>query len=177
MPAPDAKPVLQSPRLRLRAPAPPDAPRIAELASDPDIARMTTRMPYPYGLKDAEAFIERTLNQDLRRDVTFLVESQADGPVGMLGFFTEGPVGPELGYWIGRPCWGRGYATEAAATALDWAHRSWGKRAIVAGFFTDNAASGRVLEKTGFLHTGVVESRWSEARGAEAPTRLMVRIA
>lgn len=177
MAVPDATPVLHARRLRLRAPLPADAPRIAQLACDPAIARMTTRMPYPYGLDDAEAFIERTRVQDLSRDVTFLVEADGEGPVGMLGFFTEGPVGPEFGYWFGRAWWGRGYATEAAEAALDWAHRIWGKRAILAGFFADNPASRRVLEKAGFLHTGVVEQRWSEARGAEAPTRLMVWLA
>lgn len=176
MAAADATPTLRSPRLKLRAPARADAPRLAELACDLDIARMTTRMPYPYELEDAEAFIGRTEGQDPRRDMTFVVETEDEGPVGALGFFTETAVGPELGYWIGRPCWGRGYATEAAEVALDWAHRVWGKRAILAGFFTDNPASRRVLEKTGFLHTGVVEPRWSQARGAEAPTRLMVRL-
>lgn len=175
MAAADAAPVLNSRRLRLRAPAAADARRIADLACDPEISRMTTRMPYPYGLEDAEAFIERVQQQDVRRDVTFVVDD-GDGPVGMLGFFTESAVGPEIGYWFGRPCWGRGYATEAAQVALDWAQRSWGKRIVTAGFFTDNPASSRVLEKAGFLHTGVVEARWSLARGAEAPTRIMVRL-
>lgn len=176
MAVPDAPPVLRSRRLTLRAPKPHDAARIASLACDRDIARMTTRMPYPYGLQDAEAFVERVGQQDLRRDVTFLVEADGEGPVGMVGFFTEGAVGPELGYWFGRPSWGRGYATEAAEAALDWAHHSWGKRAVVAGFFTDNTPSQRVLEKTGFLPTGVVERRWSLARGTEAPTRMMIRL-
>lgn len=170
-----AVPVLQSPRLRLRAPRREDAPRIAELAADRDIARMTTRMPHPYALADAEGFVERASTADLRRDATFVVED-GDGVVGALGFFTDGGPGPELGYWIGRPCWGRGYATEAAEAALEWAHERWGKRVVVAGYFADNPASGRVLEKTGFLPTGVVESRWSDARGAQAPTRLMVRL-
>lgn len=176
MAIPDAAPLLRSARLRLRAPAPADASRIAELASDPDIARMTTRMPFPYALEDAEAFIERTQHQDLRRDVTFVIESEADGPLGMLGFYTETSVGPELGYWLGRRCWGQGYATEAAQAALDWAQHGWGKRAVIAGHFTDNGASGRVLEKLGFMPTGVVERRWSLARGAEAPTRMLVRL-
>jgi RimJ/RimL family protein N-acetyltransferase len=176
MAAADATPTLRSQRLILRAPTRADAPRLAELACDPDIARMTTRMPYPYGLQDAEAFVARTANQDPGRDMTFLLDADGEGPVGALGFFTETPVGPELGYWLGRSCWGRGYATEAAQVALDWAERGWGKRAVVAGFFTDNPASHRVLEKTGFLYTGVVEPRWSLARGEEAACRMMVRI-
>ena len=49
----EAIPVIESRRLTLRAPAPQDAPRLARLASDPDIARMTTRMPHPYSLTEA----------------------------------------------------------------------------------------------------------------------------
>ena len=170
-----AAPVLTSARLRLRTPRSEDAPRIAELAADRDIARMTTRMPHPYSLADAKSFVSRCADKDPERDATFLVESD-DGPIGALGFFTDSGPGPELGYWIGRPYWGRGYATEAAEAALTWAHGQWSKRVVVAGYFEDNPASRRVLDKLGFLPTGVVESRWSDARGAEARTRLMVRL-
>ena len=58
MSIPDGPPVISTARLRLRAPKPEDAPRIADLANDPGVARMTTRMPHPYGLSDAEAFLQ-----------------------------------------------------------------------------------------------------------------------
>lgn len=171
----EAAPVLHAGRLQLRPARREDATQIAELASDLDIARMTTRMPHPYTLADAEAFIERAVHKDPKRDVTFVIDD-GSGPVGALGLFTDDGPWPELGYWIGRPVWGRGYATEATETALGWAERSWGKRAVTAGYFEDNPASRRVLEKTGFLPTGVTENRWSLARGGDAPTRLMVRL-
>ena len=82
-----------------------------------------------------------------------------------------------MGYWIGRPYWGQGYATEAATAALAWAGAGWGKRLVVSGHFADNPASGRVLEKAGFLYTGVVEPRHSKARGEAAATRMMVWLA
>ncbi|OYW92357.1 MAG: hypothetical protein B7Z13_10120, partial [Caulobacterales bacterium 32-67-6] len=53
----DGSPVISTPRLRLRAPSAADAPKIAALANDPDVARMTTRMPHPYSLADAETFL------------------------------------------------------------------------------------------------------------------------
>jgi RimJ/RimL family protein N-acetyltransferase len=166
------QPELATARLRLRRPQRADAARIAELADDHDVARMTTRMPHPYARSDADAFLA---GLEGRREVVMLVED-ADGPVGMLGFH-EHALGPELGYWIGRPFWGRGYATEAAAAALRWADEAWRRKVVVSGHFADNPASGRVLEKSGFLYTGVVEPRFSLARGEPAATRMMVRLA
>ena len=83
----------------------------------------------------------------------------------------------ELGYWLGRPYWGKGLATEAVRGAMTWAQGDWGRRLILAGHFADNEASGRVLSKCGFLYTGEVQRRFSRARSADAATRMMVWIA
>ena len=174
-------PVLTSARLRLRPPAQADAVRMSELAGDYDIARMTLRMPYPYALEDASSFIARCAEEDPVEEATFAVEAAGEGLIGVLGFFVDADrrpsLGTELGYWIGRPFWGRGYATEAVAAALGWCDAEWRKRVVVAGHFADNAPSGRVLEKCGFLYTGVVAERFSRARGEAAPIRMMVRLA
>jgi RimJ/RimL family protein N-acetyltransferase len=176
-----AAPVLATARLRMRPPGQADAARLTELAGDYAIASMTLRMPHPYALEDAEAFVARCSADDPGREVTFVLEDREAGLVGVLGFFldeTEGPpLATEIGYWIGRPFWGRGYASEAVQEAVRWSERDWGRRLLQAGHFAENQASGRVLEKAGFLYTGVVASRFSRARGAEAATRLMVRIA
>jgi RimJ/RimL family protein N-acetyltransferase len=94
-----------------------------------------------------------------------------------MGLFEDGDVAPEVGYWIGRPYWGRGYATEALEAGVIWASRNWRRRALVAGHFEDNPASGRVLEKAGFLYTGEVRKGFSRARNGEARTRRMVWLA
>ncbi|HWW27709.1 MAG TPA: GNAT family N-acetyltransferase [Caulobacter sp.] len=170
-------PIIQTPRLRLRTPASQDAPRIAALCDDYAIAKMTTRMPWPYSQGDADGFVARCQVQDLRKDATFVIDHEDEGVVGVLGFFTP-PVGHlEVGYWIGRPYWGRGLATEAAHGALAWARQDWRKKLVVAGHFADNPASGQVLIKTGFLYTGVVEHKPSAARGEPVPTRMMVWLA
>jgi RimJ/RimL family protein N-acetyltransferase len=169
-------PVIETARLRLRAPQPADAARVAELCNDPDIPRMTTRMPWPYSLVDAVAFIGVTQGQDRARENTFLIEHGDDGPVGCIGIFTTGRL-PELGYWVGRPYWGRGIATEATRAALAWAKSDWKKKIVVAGHFADNPASAAVLIKSGFLYTGEVEMRHSAARGEETPTRMMIWLA
>jgi RimJ/RimL family protein N-acetyltransferase len=164
-------------RLVLRTPRLDDAARLAELANDFDVARMTTEIPHPYSLGDAETFLRRTQTHDRARQAVFAIEHPQDGFVGVLGFHPKEPAASEVGYWIGRPYWGQGFATEAAKAALDWAGAIWGKRLVVSGHFADNPASGRVLEKAGFLYTGVVQPRHSKARGEAAATRMMVWLA
>jgi len=173
---------LETDRLILRAPRRADAPWIADRINDIGIARMATRIPHPYAAADAEAFLQ---GLDPLEDKVFLVEHREFGPIGMLGFHrqptewseTRSSISPELGYWLGRTFWGRGFATEAVSAALDWAGRAWGRRVVTAGYFADNPASGRVLEKAGFLLTGEVQHRFSVARRETAPTRMMVRLA
>ena len=172
---------LETSRLVLRTARPDDAVVIADRINDYDIARMTTRVPFPYALEDARAFLAAGAGGDQ----SFLIEHKAFGPIGMIGFH-EGPttwsesgcaLSPEIGYWLGRTFWGRGLATEAVRAALDWAATRWGRRAVASGHFADNPASGRVLEKAGFLYTGEVQRRFSLARGEAAPTRMMAWLA
>jgi RimJ/RimL family protein N-acetyltransferase len=173
----ETTPVVETRRLALRAPQPQDAPRLAQLCNDIDIARMTKRMPHPYGLRDAEAFVLQTASQDPRRSMAFVIDHEDHGPVGVIGLFEDEDVAPEAGYWIGRPYWGRGFATEALQGAMVWASKSWKRRALFAGHFADNPASGRVLEKAGFLYTGETRPAFSRARQGPADTRMMVWLA
>jgi RimJ/RimL family protein N-acetyltransferase len=170
-------PVIDTPRLRLRPPRRKDAGRIAGLANDPGVAKMTSRMPYPYGLADAEAFLARVSENDVTREAAFAIDHKDEGVIGMLGFHPNGDGRSELGYWLGRPYWGCGYATEAARAALDWAKGDWRRRLVVAGHFADNDASGRVLCKAGFLYTGEVKRLYSLARTADVPARMMIWLA
>jgi len=164
-------------RLRIRRPKPADVGAIARLAGDYAICSMTTRMPYPYAENDARAFVDLVSAQNRRTENTFVIDHADEGLVGAVGF--HHPMGQplEMGYWIGRPYWGRGYATEACLGALGWAQTDWRRKVVVAGHFADNAASAQVLVKTGFLYTGEVQTRHSRARGAAVQTRMMVWLA
>lgn len=173
----ETSPVIETRRLTLRAPGLQDCSRIAGLANDADVARMTLRMPHPFGVGDAEDFVLAVASQDPARARTFVIEHEDHGVVGVLGVFQDADPAPEAGYWIGRPYWGRGLATEALEGAVLWASRRWKRRALVAGHFTDNPASGRVLEKAGFLYTGEVRPGFSRARGEDVQTRRMVWLA
>ena len=158
----DVTPVVSTERLILRGPVVTDAPAIAGLANDINVAGMTGMIPHPYGLGDAEAWISRAQAIDWDRDASWVIEHQTFGVVGGIGFkggCAETNGRPEIGYWLGRPFWNRGYATEAVRGALKWVKRDWRKNVVVAGHFADNPASGQVLCKAGFLYTGDVELR------------------
>ncbi|HEY4029149.1 MAG TPA: GNAT family N-acetyltransferase [Caulobacteraceae bacterium] len=176
---PQPRTEIRTDRLMLRPPVAGDVPALARFAGDYAIACMTTRMPHPYAEADARQFVTLVARQDPARERTFAIERQGEGVVGCIGFHRmAGAAGPlEIGYWIGRPHWGQGYATEAVGGALQWAAQDWGRRAIASGHFADNTPSATVLVKSGFLYTGEVQIRHSRARGQAAPTRMMVWLA
>jgi RimJ/RimL family protein N-acetyltransferase len=135
-------------------------------------------MPYPFTLENAQAFVRRARAVDPEREAIFAPELPGEGPIGVLGFHPkEGEAAPEVGYWLGRPYWGEGLATEALVAAMDWAGRDWGRRWVRASHFADNPASGAVLVKAGFLYTGEVAVRPCAARGEPTPARWMVWLA
>ena len=77
-----------------------------------------------------------------------------------------------MGYWIARPYWGHGFATESCSALIALA-RTLGLPSLEGSHFVDNPASARVLEKPGFRPLGIIAPRMSCARGAEVPARLM----
>jgi RimJ/RimL family protein N-acetyltransferase len=171
------RPTIETARLTLRPPRPADAPRLAGLANDFDVAKMTTSMPHPYRLADAEAFVERALAADPAAEATFAIDLRGEGVVGVIGFDPDGVLARETGYWIGRPYWGRRLMTEALTAALAWARDEWGRRCVTARHFVDNPASAAVLSRAGFLHTGRIEQRHCAARREPVLTRWMVWLA
>jgi RimJ/RimL family protein N-acetyltransferase len=144
--------VLETERLVLRAPRPADAKAIARLANDRRIAENTTRIPHPYRLADAEAFIAAVNASE--GELAFLITLD-DEPIGACGLAQLGGPAPDLGYWLGAPHWGNGYATEAARAVIDHAFSALGYESLQAGARCTNPASRRVLEKCAFQWTGV----------------------
>jgi RimJ/RimL family protein N-acetyltransferase len=178
MSAIEVTPGISTERLVLRGPVRSDVDRLVELANDHLVAGMTTSMPHPYGQADAQAWVDRAMQVDWVNEAEFAIEHRHFGLVGSIGFSRRRGPRAEIGYFLGRPFWNRGYATEAVRAALKWVKRDWRKSVVVAGHFADNPASGQVLCKAGFLYTGDVERRPSVSRGgAEVPTRMMVWLA
>jgi RimJ/RimL family protein N-acetyltransferase len=124
---------------------------MTRLLADRRIAINTARIPYPYGVDDAEQFIESVNRLD--GEATFMITLDA-APIGVCGVEPrEG--GPEIGYWIGVAYWGQGYVTEAARALIDHAFGELQHETLQAGARVSNPASRRVLEKCGFQWTGV----------------------
>lgn len=146
-------PVLETKRLALRAPRLEDAKTVAALANDRRIAENTARVPHPYKTSDAEGFI--TGVNKAGGEAAFLITLHDDTIIGACGIMYQNDQTPELGYWLGVPYWGKGYATEALHAVIDYAFTDLGHEALQAGARVTNPASRRVLEKCGFQWTGV----------------------
>ena len=162
----------RTPRLLLRPGWSEDAPALAAAIGDEMIVRNLATAPWPYSLRDAEAFLAQPRDPAMP---SFLIFERTDGAPNLVGSCGLGrrPSGSvEMGYWIARPYWGRGYATEASVALIDIA-RTLGFTQLEGSHFIDNPASGRVLEKLGFQPLGITAPRMSCARGAEAQARLM----
>ena len=144
-------PVLTTERLTLRAPHHGDVRAITHLANDRRVAENTLGVPHPYGNGDAEQFIAAVNWQD--GEATFVVTRDGE-LIGICSVaMREGTA--EIGYWLGVPFWGAGYATETARAVIDHAFADLDYQALAAGARVSNPASRRVLEKCGFQWNGV----------------------
>ncbi len=170
--------IIRTDRLVLRAPRPGDAAAIYQGINDFDIVRMLGNAPWPYLPSHADEYVALCAARDPATHRPLAIEHREHGVIGMTGFYpAEAAPFPEIGYWLARPHWGAGYATEAINAALVWAHEGWGKRAVAANHFLENDASGRVLVKAGMLYTGVVRPVHCLARGEAVPSREMIWLA
>lgn len=158
-------------RLLLRPGWAEDAPALARVIADEQVVRNLATAPWPYGLEDAEAFLAAPRDPAMP---SFLITERTEGEpriVGSCGLGRRPSGAVELGYWIGRAHWGKGFATEAGRALIEIA-RALKLPRLEASHFVDNPASGRVLEKLGFIPTGLSVERYSCARGCDAMSRL-----
>jgi RimJ/RimL family protein N-acetyltransferase len=162
----------RTPRLLLRPGFPEDAAALAGAIADEVIVRNLATAPWPYRMRDAEAFLAGPRDPFLPSLLIF--ERTGAGPqlVGACGLGRRPSGAVEMGYWIARAYWGRGFATEACSALVEIA-RALGLARLEGSHFLDNPASARVLEKLGFEPTGLVAPRMSCARGTDVPARLM----
>ena len=152
-----APPELQTRRLVLRGLRLGDAARIRRLAGDRAIAENTILIPHPYEAGMAERWIrEQKERYREGREVSFaIVRRGGKLPIGVIGLgLTEKHARGKIGYWIGKPYWNQGYATEAAEAVLRYGFEKLGLHRIWAAHFGRNPASGRVLEKLGMTYEG-----------------------
>ncbi len=154
---------IRSERLFLRPGWPEDWEELLPVIGDEGVVRNLASAPWPYTAEHAVEFARRPQEKMLPHFFVTLPTSRGAELIGCIGISRHGDE-IELGYWIGRKWWGQGFATESARAVLRLA-RALGHDRIIAGHFTDNPASGRVLHKVGFRPTGTRSLRYSAGRG------------
>lgn len=161
----------RTPRLLLRPGWSDDAAALSAALNEESVARNLARVPFPYSIDDAQAFLAHAPDPRHPRLLAFSRTQGTPRLIGGVGLTPAEDGPPHLGYWIARPYWGLGFATEAARALLN-AVRAVGHRHIIARHGVDNPASGRVLRKLGFRPTGDFVRVHSAARGEDVLTAL-----
>ena len=141
--------IIETPRLRLRPWNDMDAPELYELARHPRIGMLCGWKPYEH-IDDAHGALSTFLAAPDSYAVTLASTGELVGSIA-LRIDKDSPEASlaDIGYWIGAPYWGNGYATEAGRAIIDRA-RELGVKTIVLKYFDGNNASRRVSEKLGF---------------------------
>lgn len=147
--------------VRLRAWTLEDAPALAKLINNKKVQdNLRDGLPFPYGEEDAKAFLSAVLASDPDQNLAFAIE--ADGElIGSISATRCANIHfrtAELGYYLGEPYWGKGFATEAVRQICDYIYRNTDIIRIFAEPFAYNTASCRVLEKAGFQLEGLLRS-------------------
>jgi ribosomal-protein-alanine N-acetyltransferase len=142
---------------RLRPYSQEDIPALVRLAGVREVAATTLRIPPPYTEQNAVEYLAICQAESESGPITRFAVTWRDG-----GEFCGGAglrLDPahehaELGYWLGVPFWGHGYATEAARAVMNYGFDTLGLHRVYASYFAGNAHSGRVLEKIGMRYEG-----------------------
>ena len=161
--------ILDTERLILRPPDLADAPAVQRLAGAREVALNTLMIPHPYPDGAAEEWISKPRTDD---QINFAITVRETGELaGVIGLIVNRDHDrAEIGYWIGVPYWGRGYATEAGRAVVRHAFEGLALNRVYAEVFSRNPASARVLQKIGMRHEGTHRAhivKWGEAVDVE----------
>ena len=132
-----------------------DAPLITPLLGDRDVwINLSDRVPHPYELQHAEQFIDVHSKKDPPINLAITVNDAAVGGIGIYPGEGINRVSAEMGYWLGKPHWGRGIVSAALPTMTKYVADTFDFTRISALVFTRNVASARLLEKAGYVREG-----------------------
>ena len=143
--------ILKGERCTLRPWRTSDAAAVVRHANNVNVARhLRDRFPHPYETAHGAAFLKTVAQRPIETLWAIALDGSAIGGIGLeLGHDVE-RVSAEIGYWLGRPFWGRGLATAALRAVTDFAFAEFELTRIFALPFESNAGSIRVLEKAGY---------------------------
>ena len=141
---------LTTDRLVLTTPTLAHVPEMAVLANNKAIHAVLSRLPHPYNESHGREFVETIARGPEEHAWAILLQGRY---IGTIGLHLMPDELPELGYWLGEPFWGFGYATEAARAVVATA-RAAGATALRSRALITNAGSRSVLRKAGFVEVG-----------------------
>jgi len=151
-----SRPIFHTQRFILQTPAEKDIPALIDIVGDWEVASRLARIPHPYTEEHARFFLDEVVPGELVWSIIDRASGIMAGAVGLAPYAQEaGTI--ELGYYLGRRHWGKGIATEAGSVVVAYGAGLVGQHRLRSGYFADNSASGRVLEKLGFVKLGTSE--------------------
>lgn len=162
-------PEIETSRLKLRPYREADIPDLVRLAGAREVAATTLRIAHPYTEQHAKEFLRMAEDDDKAWFAITLSDSgQFCGGVGLR--IEPEHSRAEVGYWVGVPFWGNGYATEAAQAAVRYGFEDLRLRRISAAVSKGNAASEKILQKLGMRHEGCMrehQCKWGKFMDVE----------
>lgn len=167
---------METDRIILRRWRDDDAETLFRFASDPDVGPRAGWAPH-HNVEDSLL----TIRDLFSADGIWAIELKENGlPVGCIGYMPYGvsniKIGEndaELGYWVAKPYWNQGICTEALRLVIDYCWKVKKFDVLWSDFFIDNPASGRVMEKCGFLDTGTFNYCSHLYGGDKCPVHVM----
>ena len=168
--------VMETNRLLLRPWRERDAEALFKYASNPDVGPRAGWPPHKT-VKESKGIIRTVFNND----TTWAIELKETGePIGCIGYLPSDGCKipardgePLVGYWIAKPYWNQGICTEALKMVVRHVCKSTSISSLISGHFVDNPASGRVMEKCGFVATGETYFDETQYQGEGKPIRVL----
>lgn len=168
--------MMQTSRILLRPWRDDDAETLYKYASDPEVGPRAGWPPH----KSVEESLEIIRTFFSGEGMWAVVWKETNEPIGSVGYLPSsmsnlkiGETECEVGYWIARPYWGKGICTEALRLVIDHCFNEKGFTVLWGDYFPENPASGRVMEKCGFVDTGEETQCPKLEVGSDRPVRVM----
>lgn len=167
---------MQSERLLLRHWRESDAEVLFKHASDPDVGPRAGWPPHK-SVEESREIIRTVFNNDTNWAIVLKETGEVIGAIGYgpscdcrLPVREDEPI---AGYWIAKPYWNQGICTEALALMIEYIRETTDIPSLISGHFIDNPASGRVMEKCGFVPTGETCIDETQYQGKDRPIRVL----
>lgn len=169
-------PTMSNDRIYLRRWQDFDAEALFKYASDPEVGPRAGWTPHK-SIEESREIISTVFNNATTWAIVDKVTDEAIGAMGyMISYGCKLPCRadePLVGYWVAKPFWNKGICTDALNLMLEYIRSTEGFVSLISSHFVDNPASGRVLEKCGFLPTGDEVFDDTLYGGADRPVRVL----